>query len=150
MARNTFWNNVAITADDNQCWNWQASTFDNGYGSVRIDGKQLRAHRVAWMFPNYVIPDGLKVCHSCDNKLCCNPKHLFIGTSQDNSSDMVEKERSARGEKQGSAKLTESNVIAIRQEYAFGNTSEPKLALKYGVSSGQIHKILKRRRWAHI
>jgi len=69
----------------------------SGYGQVGIvDGKLIRAHRLAWELTNGWIPNGLYVCHHCDNPPCCNPAHLFLGTQADNMSDMVKKRRQQR------------------------------------------------------
>lgn len=78
-----FWSKVAITANDDLCWEWQAGTNKRGYGKIGYvddnnEHKDYLAHRIAWQYPNYIIPDGLLILHSCDNPKCCNPKHLFF------------------------------------------------------------------------
>lgn len=146
-----FWNKIAITADDNQCWLWLGNINPiNGYGRFKTSSKIDSAHRVAWMYPDYVIPDGMLVCHSCDNPQCCNPKHLFIGTYQDNVDDMVEKGRNSWadhiGEVNPNSKLTEEMVLEIRSSTA--NSRE--LSIKYGVSRAHIRSIIRRLTWKHI
>lgn len=82
--------------DEGECWEWQGSTNEHGYGRVKVGGRpgpvQL-AHRVAWELINGAIPDGLCILHACDNPPCCNPSHLFLGTKADNTADMIAKGR---------------------------------------------------------
>ena len=85
--KDRFWEKVNKT---NECWEWIAGK-SHGYGVFWINGKLLRAHRVAWSIYNGGIPEGLLVLHKCDNPACVNPDHLFIGTQQDNVDDMITK-----------------------------------------------------------
>ncbi len=75
------------------CWVWMANTFRNGYGGFTLNGKHTLAHRASWVIFNGEIPTGLQVLHKCDNSLCVNPDHLFLGTAADNIYDMVSKGR---------------------------------------------------------
>ena len=98
-------------------------------------------------------PVGLVVMHSCDNRVCCNPRHLSVGTHSDNSQDMVRKNRAwkpnVRGEDHHMAKLTEKQVIDIRSALDSGEIAT-ELAGKYGVSAAHIRKIGRRANWRHI
>jgi hypothetical protein len=78
---------------DCQIWQGDRGGKHDGYGRFRRAGKWVRAHRLAWEQANGPIPDGMLVCHHCDVPLCINPKHLFLGTHQDNTDDMVRKGR---------------------------------------------------------
>jgi hypothetical protein len=93
-----FWAKVKIGAAD-ACWEWQGFRLPKGYGTIgvggRAGGKQL-AHRVSYELEYGLIPEGLLVCHSCDNPPCVNPKHLYVGSYADNLTDMHRKGR-ARG-----------------------------------------------------
>lgn len=92
-----FWNLVAIR-DADDCWPWQAYT-TNGRGRFQLKGRPVCAPRVAWTIANGTIPDDMHVCHHCDNPICVNPKHLFIGTNTDNVRDSVAKKRHAESKK---------------------------------------------------
>ena len=87
-----FWDKVDKTGE---CWIWTAYTKTDGYGQFKFDGKMRGAHRMAWLLTNGEIPDGMLVCHTCDNPSCVNPNHLFLGTNQDNADDKMNKGRHA-------------------------------------------------------
>lgn len=143
-----FWVKIAVGSED-ECWIWLACRDHNGYGRfvVRYGRYVTKAHRVAWLLKHGAIPDGLLVCHSCDNPACCNPGHLFIGTVQDNSDDMVNKGRQARehglpGENNPNALLTNEQAREIRLAYASGSVTTAQLADAYDICVGSIQRIL--------
>lgn len=142
-----FWR-YAGKARPTECWLWTGSLSSRGYGSLpRRSGTQY-AHRTSWEIHNGPIPNGMFVCHTCDNKRCVNPAHLFLGSHQDNMDDMVRKGRSRAplGESNGSAKLTEPAVRIIRTSTA--TTAE--LAEQFGVSKALIGGVKRRLYWAHV
>lgn len=89
--RERFWRRVEPAEDG--FWIWKGSRTTNEYGFVMVMGVRIRAHRVAWIMTYGSIPDGLYVCHACDTPLCCNPLHLWLGTSEDNIRDAASKGR---------------------------------------------------------
>lgn len=89
-----FWAKVDRSSDG--CWEWTGGRFDEGYGTIRVAGRSLKTHRVAWELVQGAIPEGLCVCHRCDNPPCCRPDHLFLGTREENNRDRDEKGRGAR------------------------------------------------------
>ena len=143
-----FWPKVDKSAGPDGCWLWLAACGSNGYG--RFDHVEGSSHRVAWTLTNGPIPKRRWVLHHCDVRLCVNPAHLFLGTREDNAQDSVNKGRQAKGEAQGSSKLTEEEVLEIREEYAPGDMLQQQLADAYGVSPSQIHKIVHREYWTLI
>jgi hypothetical protein len=88
-----FWSRVDASRGADSCWSWTGALDSGGYGQCGRDRRLHKTHRVAWMLTHGEIPDGLVVCHHCDNRRCCNPAHLFVGTQGDNVRDMVRKGR---------------------------------------------------------
>lgn len=146
-----FWSKVTLGNED-QCWEWTASTFHCGYGMVRWSGQARYAHRVAWEMWYGEAPGEKCVLHKCDNRLCVNPYHLFLGDRGDNARDCWAKGRGPRmiGEKSGASKLKETDVTEIRRLYADGILNGVELAANYGVSTACIYAILRRDHWRHV
>lgn len=135
-----------------RCWEWRGHIEANGYGKFywsRARGV-LWAHRASWELLFGPIPNGMDVCHTCDNRRCIRPGHLFIGTRADNMADAAAKGRTTIGERNPSAKLTSADVLAIRAEYEAGDVFMREIAARYGVSSSAVRGIIHRRRWAHV
>jgi HNH endonuclease len=142
-----FWSKVDKSAGPDGCWIWTASTV-NGYG--RLD--HILAHRYSYEQNIRPVPEGLEVLHSCDNPGCVNPRHLWVGTHQDNMTDRNMKGRSSApvGEQHGSHKLTEEEVRAIRRIAESGICTQQYLANMFGVSDQTIHRIVHRKNWKHL
>jgi hypothetical protein len=147
-----FWSKVDRSGGDDACWIWKAGVA-NTYGRFQVvkpPKRSVNAHRFAWELTYGQIPDGICVLHNCptgDNSLCCNPKHLFLGTHVDNQADKVQKGRQAKGQRIWSSKLSLEKVAYIRAQYATGNSSFVKLGREMGVSATTIGKIVKNRIW---
>lgn len=146
-----FWDKVDRRGPED-CWPWTAATNEHGYGVMRPEGQRsgptVKAHRVSLMLAGVDI-DGLVIRHSCDNPPCVNPSHLSVGTKADNSADMVERGRSARGSRSGASKLTESQVVEIRVRCAAGELHRV-LAVDYGVSRTTITQVVNGTTWRHV
>lgn len=134
-AEDRYWANVA-RGEPTACWPWTGALVD-GYGRFYADGRNVRASR--WGYRRFVgpIPQGHDVLHTCDFPACHNPTHWFTGTNADNMADRNMKGRQARGERHGKAKLSWSDVVAIRSD------SRPlaAIAADYGVGVSQVHRI---------
>lgn len=151
---NRFWAKVEIQSPD-ECWAWKAATDDKGYGRFHTEGKSgtCLAHRMAYVLAKGPLLPELDVLHSCDNPPCCNPNHLWSGTALDNVRDAVEKGRFLTGRMPGSsnpkAKLTEADVIQIRQLKSAGR-SQASLAREYGLRESTLSQICQRKTWTHV
>ena len=172
-----FWEHAERGSEDD-CWEWQGYRTSKGYGRMQVNYISLGAHRLSWEIHNGPVPDGLLVCHRCDNPPCVNPEHLFVGTCVDNAQDMLAKGRATtgasngahtqphrrprgdrngarthpekwrRGEAVNGAKLTESSVREIRR--LAGTASTYRLADKFGVSPATVQRTIARKTWRHV
>jgi len=137
------------------CWVWRGGKASAGYGHIRSRGTIIQTHRLSWELMNGPIPEGMYVCHRCDNPPCVNPDHLFLGTGADNVNDKMAKGRyrkgaPCRGESNNKAKLTTAQVLQIRKEYQPRVVIMTHLASRFGVCRDTIRKILNRKLWSHI
>lgn len=159
-----FWVKVEKTEG---CWEWRGAISGHGwpYGHIRSEAPvrtMLKAHRVSWELHFGPIPDGLLVCHHCDNTLCVRPDHLFLGTSKHNTQDMIRKGRHGKpvrqkrphgnaGERNRGNRITAKDVIAIRQMFAAGTHTRKELAGMFGlISHSAISNIVTFKNWKHI
>jgi DNA-binding XRE family transcriptional regulator len=129
------------------CWMWIAGASSEGYGVMLFEGEK-KAHRVSWIIHNGSIPTGLHVLHKCDTPACVNPKHLFLGTHQDNMADLRCKGRArgAVGEANHGAVLNKEQVLKIMTD----SRTEDALAAAYGVSRETVNNIRNGRSWKHL
>lgn len=175
-----FYNKVQLPDSPDGCWIWAAGTTSAGYGRFSFNKREGLAHRFSYQYFIGAIPEGMYICHRCDNPSCVNPAHLFAATQKDNLADMVRKGRACFGDRNGSrihpervrrgdnhpfklhpekiqrgeahsqAKLTENQVREIRQRFVAGGVNYPQLAHEYGVNKATISDIVNRRYWKHI
>lgn len=143
-----FWRYVKKANDG--CWEWTGARTDKGYG-VRGGTGRVLAHRFSYELHFGPLPDGLFVCHCCDNPPCVRPDHLFAGTPAENAADMAAKGRVVTkvGSAHRRALITESDVVDLRTLFAAG-ASRPALVAAYGVGMTQIRRILARESWRHV
>lgn len=136
----------------NGCWEWQGQRNHSGYGVFYLVGKYVGAHRVSYGLFVAPIPDGMMVCHHCDNPPCVNPAHLFVGTAKDNTQDMIQKGRGqwnmvgVLGERHRSARLTEVEVASVRRRWADGETMSA-MAREKGVHISTISRVVREHTW---
>jgi len=149
-----FWKRVIIKGKD-ECWEWSGTKDGHGYGKISMLGRgysPVKAPRVSWVLHYGAIPDGMYICHICDNPSCVNPQHLMMGTPKDNTQDMWQKGRDNHVS-WGNAwarKLTPKDVVRIREIASVGNRSNRSLGLEYGVSGHTIGEIIKRKTWKGV
>lgn len=144
---NRFWASVSNTSLELECWEWQKGLTTKGYAKVKMRPKTLLGHRVAYALANSALPE--LIMHTCDNPKCVNPAHLMAGTHKENMRDMVLKGRQATGTSHGVSKLTESDVLDIRQMYADG-VKVRLIAEKHGIKTHSISNICAGRVWAFL
>lgn len=136
------------------CWEWLGKRHESGYGLLRAPKSgHLRAHRVSWEIHNGTIPEGMVVCHVCDNPPCVRPDHLFLGTRGDNAADMRAKGRGRGPRLVGStnpfAKASEAQVRAMRHLRGNGWTY-PAIAAHLGLSVALVSQACSGRTWRHV
>lgn len=154
-----FWSKVDTSGD---CWIWtgrfKSKQPEEHYGLFYLGGRDILAHRVAYQLTHSPIPDGLFVCHRCDNPPCCNPAHLFPGDQLVNMHDMAAKKRhwqyrrpemQLRGERVKNAKLTEDQVREIRA-LARSGVVQREIARRFGIDQKTAGQVIRRKTWKHV
>ena len=141
-----FWSKVNKT---DYCWIWTTGKSSNGYGSFYFNDKTVSAHKFSWMLYYGKVIDNLKVLHTCDNRACVNPKHLYLGTSADNSRDMTDRDRQAKGENNGWSKLTKEQIISIKS-YPYHRGLYRQLSKQFNVTPESISNVCRGIYWKHI
>jgi hypothetical protein len=139
------------------CWLWKGSIDKDGYGHFSLPRQsrssyvRVRASRTSFEIFKGVIPKGLCVCHTCDNRVCVNPNHLFLATNEENTIDKINKGRQLKGEEIVQHKLTEDDIRDIRVLHIeHPDIRHWQIAEYYGVARRTISFILQGNRWKHI
>ena len=149
----TFWGRVWPLTEKNinGCIVFNGCRNHDGYGRINKDGKLVFIHREVWVESNGDIPEGMCICHKCDNPSCLNIEHLFIGTHDDNMADKREKGRCAKlkGSSNGASKLNEDQVIDIKRRLKDGQ-SKASIGRLYGVTDSNIRLIAQGKKWKHV
>jgi|GEM_PF-3377469 len=150
-----FWNKVIVKYDDvgnpllDECMEWNAGHFSDGYGAFFYNYKTTRAHRFIYYAYFGDIPDAYVICHTCDNINYVNPNHLFLGTVQDNHDDCKSKGRTLTDSKNPYSKLTEQDVVLIKQLLKQGFTCK-SIGEKFNMARVSISDIKRGKSWSHI
>ncbi len=145
-----FWEKVSIKSPY-ECWPWVASRRKDGYGKYKRSGKNHLAHRCSFELEyGAVLPSRVLVCHSCDNRWCCNPNHFFLGENDANLKDAAMKGLCNRGEDRWNAKLTEKDVFQIRSKYKYRTYSQEKISKEFGVSRKAVAMVVTGKSWKHV
>src|SRR5574343_1851164 len=146
-----FRNRVIATGDD-ECWPWNGA-IRNGYGCLKQHGKLLSAHVVAWVIANKrQIRDGMIICHTCDNRICCNPRHLYEGTFQQNAIDADDRRKThaPHGNELPHCVLRESEVLvilAMRVRFGWGYR---RISRQMQISEWNVDSVIRRKSWKHV
>lgn len=157
-----FWSHVDKKSES-ECWVWKKSLCQRGYGKFQVGGKTIKANRFSMVASGIEIPENMCACHSCDNPPCCNPNHLWVGSSADNQRDRAAKGRSSKGERNPSKthpelfrgennhahQLTSEAVSWLRENPPTGKNMNSE-ALKYSVSPSALRAAIVGSTWRHL
>lgn len=128
------------------CWNWRGRLNENGYGSIKHEGKRIYAHRASYMLNTGPIESGKVICHSCDNPKCVNPSHLWAGTQNENIRDMISKGRQRAGRR-----WSEAEVLGFVSDWRSGKYPTMKsMEIEFGMSGGTMTRIMKGQIWSTV
>ena len=139
--------------DERGCMNWMGCDNGNGYGVISAGEdhkpRNMISSRFAWVAEFGPIPDGMLVCHHCDNRKCCNPAHLFLGKHKENNNDSKSKGRNQRGIRHWNARLSEEQIMTIRS-MKFKHGDKKRVAAQYGINPDTLTRILSGAGWSHL
>ncbi|WP_287868603.1 HNH endonuclease [Aeromonas sp.] len=141
----------SVVVSEAGCWVWQKRIHDGGYGITSLNGRLEMAHRASWMVFVGAIPTGVQVNHTCHNRACVNPEHLYLGSQVDNMRDMTDagRENRAIGQRNGSALLTPEKVLQIRSLIEAGRKIKD-IAVIYGISPTTVSAIKGKKTWGWL
>ena len=137
------------------CWEWRGTRRRDGYGQLMVNGKLIRAHRLAYELSVGPIPPGLSVCHRCDNPPCVRPDHLWLGSRAENLADMTAKGRRRHfmgrpqaGSLNHNAKLTEDDIRVMR--LMASQYTQRAIAERFGIGRANVSLIIRGKTWRHV
>jgi len=142
-----FWSRVHKT---DTCWLWMGTITTGGYGRIQVNCKLICTHRLSWEMRYGKIPKGMFALHKCDVPNCVNPNHLYIGTTQDNMNDKVNRGRSPRGESHGNNRLKESQIRSIRKINSFDIFTQAEIGKIFSVARETTRDIINKKIWKHV
>lgn len=145
-----FWRRVRVGSTD-ECWPW-IGAHRNGYGAIKHGHKVLSAHVVSYVIHHGQIPDGMLVTHSCDNRTCCNPSHLHLGTFRDNVIEMQQRRlvSTQRGIEAYNAILDEDRVREIRRFASENHCGYVRASRHFGLNKHTVRNVLRGETWKHV
>jgi len=144
---------------NNECVKFPGKVAHQNYGRMTKNGQWFTAHILVWEMTNGPVPEGMEVCHSCDNSWCIQISHLYVATHQQNVRDMVSRGRhflqrnpngAVKGSRHGRSKLKEEQVLEIRKLYDSGKYKQIDLALMFSIHKQTVNNIVRRQKWTHI
>ncbi len=126
-------------------WHWIGAKNKDGYGQIKVDGVQMGAHVISYELFNGSVPEGMFILHSCDDPSCVNPEHLRLGTHLENMKDRMKSGhyKNMIGSNNMNAKMSDSQVLEIRNLYAEGNMSQSEIAKMFGIHQTQVSRYVR-------